>query len=101
MTRPGDIWQLGAHRIICGDTREPEIIDALMQGKAARIVFSDPPYNVRIDGHVCGSGSNRHWEFAMASGEMDPATFTRFRGDAFAQFARVSVNGSINFICMD
>ena len=101
VTRPGDLWQLGAHRIICGDSRNATVIDALMQGGTARMSFSDPPYNVPIDGHVCGSGAIRHREFAMACGEMDRASFTGFLGDAFAQFVRVSADGAIHFICMD
>ena len=101
VTRPGDLWHLGAHRIICGDSRDATVIDALMQGGTARMSFSDPPYNVPIDGHVCGSGAIRHREFAMACGEMDRASFTGFLGDAFAQFVRVSVDGAIHFICMD
>ena len=90
VTRPGDLWQLGAHRIVCGDLRDAATVDALMDGATARMGFSDPPYNVRIDGHVCGSGKVRHREFAMASGEMTAAEFTRFLGQAFAQLARVS-----------
>ena len=68
--RPGDIWQLGPHRLICGNALEPETVAALMDGEKARMVFTDPPYNVPIDGHVGGSGKIRHREFAMASGEM-------------------------------
>src|SRR5690606_7246060 len=83
VTRPGDIWQLGAHRIVCGDLRDGATVDALMEGATARMGFSDPPYNVRIDGHVCDSGKIRHREFAMASGEMTAPEFTRFLGDAF------------------
>ena len=101
VTRPGDLWQLGAHRIVCGDLRDPAIVDALMDSAPARMGFSDPPYNVRIDGHVCGSGKVRHREFAMASGEMTAPEFTRFLGDAFAQLTRVSTDGAIHFVCMD
>ena len=101
VTRAGDLWQLGPHRIICGDVREAAVVDALMGADRARMIFADPPYNVKIDGHVCGSGAIRHREFAMASGEMDPATFTRFLAEAFEAFVRVSVDGSIHFICMD
>lgn len=101
VTRPGDLWQLGRHRIICGDVRDTSIVDALMQGAQARLIFADPPYNVPIHGHVCGSGAIRHREFAMASGEMDEAAFTTFLYDAFEAFARVSTDGSIHFICMD
>jgi hypothetical protein len=40
-------------------------------------VFTDPPYNVKVDGHICGSGAIKHREFAMASGEMREDDFTR------------------------
>jgi DNA modification methylase len=101
VTRPGDLWLLGPHRIICGDIRDATVIDTLMQGERAGMCFSDPPYNVPIDGHVCGSGAIRHREFAMASGEMDRPAFTRFLGDAFAELVRVSRDGAIHFLCMD
>ena len=66
VSRPGDLWQLGPHRIICGDVREGSVIEALMESDRARMVFADPPYNVPVNGHVSGTG--RHPEFAMASG---------------------------------
>jgi hypothetical protein len=44
----GDIYQLGPHRLICGDARERSIVAALMDGQLARMVFTDPPYNVPI-----------------------------------------------------
>ncbi|MEO3416470.1 ParB N-terminal domain-containing protein [Roseovarius sp. CAU 1744] len=53
---PGDIWQLGRHRLICGDALDADIVGVLMDGAEARMVFSDPPYNVPIDGHVGNSG---------------------------------------------
>lgn len=62
----GDTWQLGTHRLACGDALDPEVVAALMEGHLARMVFTDPPYNVRIDGHVGGSGKVKHREFAMA-----------------------------------
>src|ERR1700730_4883984 len=66
----GDIWRLGPHRLICGDALDPAVIADLMEGEKAEMVFTDPPYNVAIDGHVSGMGKVRHREFAMASGEM-------------------------------
>ena len=65
------------------------------------MVFTDPPYNVPIDGHVCGKGSVKHREFAMASGEMSPEAFTGFLTTAFRHLAAYSADGSIHFICMD
>lgn len=101
VTQPGDIWLLGEHRLICGDARFPETYGALMRDDRARMVFTDPPYNVKISGHVCGSGAVKHREFAMASGELDQAGFTQFLAKALSSMADVSVEGAIHFVCMD
>ncbi|MCI2400819.1 site-specific DNA-methyltransferase [Aliiroseovarius sp. N1Y82] len=101
VTQPGDVWFLGDHRLICGDAQLPETYAALMQGDGARMVFTDPPYNVKISGHVCGSGAIQHREFAMASGEMDQAGFTRFLANALSGMSDVSLDGAIHFVCMD
>lgn len=98
---PGDIWQLGRHRLICGDALNADIVGALMDGAEARMVFSDPPYNVPIDGHVGNSGKIQHREFAMAAGEMNAGEFTSFLKRAFRNLADHSVDGSIHFLCMD
>ena len=98
---PGDVWRLGAHRLICGDALEPGVVATLMGSEQARMVFTDPPYNVPIDGHVGGSGKTKHREFAMASGEMSSEEFTGFLQRAFERLVEHSVDGSIHFICMD
>ncbi|WP_234999585.1 DNA methyltransferase [Roseovarius albus] len=97
----GDVWQLGPHRLVCGNALDPDVVKALMDGAEARMVFSDPPYNVPIDGHVGNSGKIQHREFAMASGEMSAGEFTRFLKCAFRNLADHSVDGSIHFLCMD
>ena len=99
--RPGDVWRLGEHRLACGDALDPEVVDLLMGGERARMVFTDPPYNVPIDGHVGGLGKTKHREFAMASGEMSPSEFTAFLGTAFRNLADRSLDGAIHFVCMD
>jgi hypothetical protein len=99
--RPGDIWQLGQHRLTCGDSLDPHAVNQLMDGDKATMVFTDPPYNVPIDGHVGNSGKIKHREFAMASGEMSKEEFTDFLQKAFTNLAEHSVDGSIHFICMD
>jgi DNA modification methylase len=99
--RPGDIWQLGPHRLICGNALDPLTVAALLNGERAQMVFTDPPYNVSVQGHVGGSGAIRHPEFAMASGEMTPPQFTAFLRSAFKNLVAHSINGSIHFICMD
>ena len=85
--KPGDIYRLGPHRLICGDALDARTVEALMDGETAEMVFTDPPYNVRIDGNVSGLGKVRHEEFAMASGEMSPQEFTAFLSRAFANLA--------------
>ena len=101
VTREGDIWQLGKHRIMCGDARDEMALDQLMNGEVAQMIFTDPPYNVKVDGHICGMGSVKHREFAMASGEMSKAEFTSFLGDVLTNLSRVSSDGSIHYVCMD
>ena len=101
VTRTGDVWVLGQHRLVCGDCRESTVYQALLEGASAEFVFTDPPYNVKIDGNVCGLGSVRHREFAMASGEMSEAEFTKFLEDVFRQLALNTVYGSIHQTCMD
>lgn len=97
----GDVWILGTHRLLCGDAREPADFARLMGEERARMVFSDPPYNVPIDGFVGGLGKVRHQEFAMASGEMTPAQFTDFLATAFRNAAEVSIDGAVHYQCMD
>ena len=70
VTQPGDLWLLGKHRILCGNALEDRDYRRLLDDEKAEFVFADAPYNLPIDGNVCGKGSIRHREFAMASGEM-------------------------------
>jgi DNA modification methylase len=99
--KPGDIYRVGPHRLICGDALDARTVEALMDGETAEMVFTDPPYNLRIDGNVSGLGKVRHEEFAMASGEMSSQEFTAFLSRAFANLAAHSADGSVHFICMD
>jgi DNA modification methylase len=101
ITRPGDLWQLGPHRILCGDALDPASYDQLLEGAKASLVFTDPPYNVPIAGHVSGNGTIRHREFEMASGEMDEAAFTQFLSQICDLLAQNSTSGSLHYICMD
>lgn len=101
ITELGDVWQIGRHRLICGDATEMDVYDRLMLGVKADLVFTDPPYNVEIAGNVSGLGKHTHSEFAMASGEMTAAQFEGFLRTVFVQLVRVSHNGAIEFVCMD
>jgi DNA modification methylase len=101
VSRLGDLWVLGRHRLLCGDARDPAALRALLGNEPADMVFTDPPYNVRIDGHVLGKGRHRHAEFAMASGEMSEGEFTAFLQQVLGNAAAASRNGALHFVCMD
>jgi DNA modification methylase len=99
-TRAGDLWQLGKHRLLCGDARRPDDLARLLGDERAHMAFLDPPYNVKIDS-IVGRGARKHREFAMASGEMDPDTFVSFLSDSLGAAARFSMDGAVHFTCMD
>ncbi|MCO6050510.1 site-specific DNA-methyltransferase [Mesorhizobium sp. RP14(2022)] len=101
VSRLGDLWQLGDHRLICGSSLEPAVFDALLEGEPVRTVFTDPPYNVAVSGHVCGLGKVQHREFAMASGEMTVDQFTSFLSTVVANMAAHVVDGGLLYCCMD
>ncbi len=101
VSRPGDLWLMGKHRLLCGDVREKNCVARLLDGARAQMIFTDPPYNVRIDGNAMGRGSIRHREFAMASGEMSEAAFTDFLCATLGNLAEVATAGAIAYVCMD
>ena len=96
----GDIWQLGEHRVGCGDGRDLAFLQALVgEGETVDAAFLDPPYNVKINGHANAKG--RHREFAMASGEMSTQAFRSFLRETLSACERVSRGGAVHFVCMD
>ena len=101
VSRIGDLWLLGDHRLYCGDATLAESYEPLMAGEKARLVFSDPPYNLAIAGHVGGLGATQHREFVMASGEMTKPEFTAFLAKTFGHLRANTLDGSIHFLCMD
>lgn len=101
VTQLGDMWEAGKHRVSCGDARHAETFKRLMQGKKAMMVFTDPPYNVPIAGHVGGRGRTKHREFAVGVGELSAGQFREFLEIVLGQCAAHSVNGSIQYVCMD
>ncbi len=77
VSRLGDVWVLGDHRLVQGDARDPDAYAQIMgMGEMARLVLTDEPYNVPNVGHVTSDG--RHREFAMANGEMNAEEFRAF-----------------------
>lgn len=101
VSRMGDVWILGRHKLVCGDARSSDDYARLLGNERVDMVFTDPPYNVAIDGHVCGLGSVKHREFAFASGEMSEAQFTQFLEASLGAMASVMREGAIAFVCMD
>jgi DNA modification methylase len=101
VTRLGDVWTLGRHRLLCGDALALTSWDQLMNGVRAQMIFADCPYNIRVNGFVSGLGKIKHSEFAMASGEMDRDQFTAFLTNAFRQMAAHAVAGSLHYVCID
>lgn len=101
VSRPGDVWHIGPHRLICGDATRIETYETLLGGTPTAMVFADAPYNVRIAGNVSGLGRARHGEFQQGSGEMSSAAFTTFLRSVFKLLAMFSADGAIHFHCMD
>ena len=101
ITRRGDLWQLGSHKILCGDAPNPDHVKRLMGNELVDVGFTDPPYNVKINGHVSGAGKIKHREFAEAAGEMSREAFTAFLKESLALGAAYSRSGAVWFTCMD
>jgi DNA modification methylase len=100
VSKPGDLWGLGNHKLLCGDARSAADIARLMAHGRADMAFLDPPYNVRI-GDVVGRGRTKHSEFAMASGEMSSADYVRFLDVTLNAAASVSREGALHYVCTD
>ena len=97
----GDLWRLGDHFVYCGDSLLAKSFEILMQGELAQIVITDPPYNCKINGHVCGLGKTKHDEFAMASGEMTETEFAEFISKFMQNLIKFSMDGSLHYLFMD
>lgn len=97
----GDVFHLGPHTVGCGDARDAAFISCLAAGRPVACVFSDPPYNVPIDGFVSGLGKTRHREFAMGTGEMSREQFVTFLSVTVAAVKTVLIDGAILYLCMD
>jgi DNA modification methylase len=101
VSRLGDLWRLGPHRLFCGNALDSGAYEALLAGEKASAVFTDPPYNVRVNGHVSGKGAKKHREFPMASGDMTEGEFRQFLSDSFRLMVDHSTNEATFFACMD
>jgi DNA modification methylase len=101
VSREGDLYHLGKHRLYCGSCLNNESYALVMDGNEAQMVITDPPYNVKISGHVTGNGAVQHDEFAMAAGEMSPGEFTDFLSTALGLVSEYSKDGAIIYSFMD
>jgi ParB/Sulfiredoxin domain len=100
LSQPGDLWQLGPHRLLCGHARRPADLDCLLGNEQAAMAFLDPPYNVKVKS-VVGRGHIKHREFAMASGEMSRQDYVGFLIETLGNAATHSRAGALHYVCMD
>lgn len=99
VSRPGELYALGDHRLVCGDSLDPAVVARLMGSDAARCCFTDPPYGVKIEGHVTSSGL--HPEFAMGNGATSREELAQFLTTALKNIAAHLVDGGVAYVCMD
>jgi len=98
IVRPGDLFQLGDHRLICGDFQDPHIQNSLMGKEKCRIIITDPPYNLPASLY---SHRVEHENFAMAAGEMSDLEFVAFLESIMRTSVLHSMPGAIHYIFMD
>lgn len=101
ISRKGDLWQLGHHRLLCADACDAASYEMLMSGTRASAVFTDPPYNIAIAGFAVGKGSTQHREFVQASGEMSDAEFETFLERFLLAASAHLTDGALIYACMD
>jgi len=101
ISQPGDRWELGRHRLVCGDALQSSSYAVLLSDELAQMLVTDPPFNVPINGHAMGRGKVRHREFKMASGEMSEEAFTAFLEGFIRQAVTFSSDGSIHYLFID
>ncbi len=92
MTKPGDVWQLGRHRLMCGDATVLSDVEKLMDGTLASMIFTDPPYNVNYQG---GTGD----KLTIKNDNMSASQFNQFLHDAFASMYSVTEPGGAIYVC--
>lgn len=101
VSRLGDTWGAGRHRLHCGSALDPASYDSVLGQERAAAAFTDPPWNVRVNGHVGGKGRRKHPEFVMASGEMSDREFREFLLTTVCQIVAYSVEHATLFACID
>ncbi|TZF84528.1 DNA modification methylase [Pedobacter sp. BS3] len=102
LVKPGDIFQLGKHRLICDSFSNRDALDLLFGDVKARILFTDPPYNLPTDFFLKDNKKhNNHENFAMGAGEMSDEEFSEFLTSIMMMAIARTVPGAIHYIFMD
>lgn len=101
VSRVGDVWNCGPHRVTCGSALDRATYERLMHGRLAQMSIQDAPYNVSVTKHVGGLGAVKHREFAMATGEMSDAEFSTFLIDELKLTDAYCEPGAIIMAFMD
>lgn len=101
VSRLGDVWILGDHRVLCGDATNAQSYEHAISGTTAAAVITDPPYNVPIAGFVSGLGKHKHDDFVMAAGEMSPEEFSGFLYRVLELLKSSMKSGSLIYLFMD
>lgn len=101
VSKVDDLWILGKHRILCGNSLNPDSYRRLLDGKRCQLLCTDPPFNVKIDGHVSGKGAIKHKEFSMASGELSSTEFEEFLYRAITNAVEHLNDGACSYLFMD
>lgn len=102
VSRIGDCWHIGDHRLLNGDARFIESYERLLGAERAQLIFTDPPYGCKIEGNVSGLGQVRHKNFVMGAGETSLAEFgSSLLRPALRCMSAVALPGALAFICTD
>ena len=96
LTRPGQIWQLGDHRLICGDSTNPEDVSALMDGEQADLLLTDPPYNVDVGS--CDRPHSSHNNISILNDNMPQHDFIKFLTAALRNASEKMRGGGVYYI---
>lgn len=90
--KTGEVWQLGNHRLICGDTTKKDMLEILMSGQVADMVFTDPPYNVAYEGKT-------DKKLKIQNDKMQSEDFSVFLQSAFENVSAFMKNGAAIYVC--
>ena len=101
VSKPGDLWCLDQHRLLCGDSLDPNSYELLLADRKIDCVFSDPPYNIKIEGVVSGLGKTKHRDFAMGVGEMSNDQFQMFLASYLKRCKEHATPGAVIFAFID